>query len=511
MSSPAVVLENVSKSFDGVRVLHGVDLSVLAGEVHGLVGENGSGKSTLVKILGGVHAPDRGAAIWLRNQPVPLPVRNPQRNGLAIIHQDLALCESMSVADNVGIATGFERPLGAPVSGRRESEIVRTLARQFGLSLDPARLVGDLSPAEQSVVAILRALRQLGGDTSGNVIVLDEPTAALPRGESLRLIELLRTMARNGTAVLYISHRMHEVLSVCDRVSVLRSGKLVATRDTSGLTQSDLVRLMLGYDLGAFYPDKHVTHSPDVRLEVTGLTHGQVSDVSFRARQGEIVGVTGLAGMGQDDIPYLLAGGRTRLDGQARVNGTSIDGSARSARAAGLELVPGNRQRDAVWTEGTAAENLTLTHLGKFWRYFKLSSRREREFAEREMQLYSVRPLSASLQISKFSGGNQQKIVMARTLRQAPGVILLHEPTQGVDAGAKKEILNVVRQAADNGAAVVVFSSDIEEVAQLCHRVLIMRYGTVSAQLPPGEVTEERIHALAQHAEATEPTGPRRS
>jgi ribose transport system ATP-binding protein len=304
------------------------------------------------------------------------------------------------------------------------------------------------------------------------------------------------------------------VLSVCNRISALRSGNLVGTRRAADSTESEIVQLMLGYELGAFYPDKHVSQSSDTRLEVADLKnprHGHVSNVSFRAHAGEIVGVTGLAGMGQDDIPYLLAGGKTRLDGEVRVNGTRIDGSARSAIAAGLELVPGNRQRDAVWLGGTASENLTLPFLGKFWRHFRISSRREREFAEREMQLYSVRPLLPSLQISKYSGGNQQKIVLARTLRQNPRVILLHEPTQGVDAGAKKEILNVVRRAADDGAAVVVFSSDSEEVAQLCHRVLIMRYGTISAELSPGEVTEDRILSLSQRAHVSETTEPEQS
>ena len=486
--SPAVELKNVSKSFDGVTVLHGVHLSILPGEIHGLVGENGSGKSTLVKILGGVHSPDRGAEISLRC------------NGLAIVHQDLALVESMSVADNVGIVTGFERGLASPINRRREARIVRALAAKVGISLDPACLVRDLSPAERSVVAILRALRQLGEGNRGNVIVLDEPTAALPRGESIRLLDLLRRMARNGTAVLYVSHRMHEVLSVCDRISVLRSGHLVATRDAGQSNEAEIVRLMLGYDLGEFYPAKHVSTNAAVRLEVRNLTAGAVSGVSFRANVGEIVGITGLAGMGQDDIPYLIAGGRTRLNGEVSVDGIKVDGSAGSARRAGIELVPGNRQRDALWLGGTAGENLTLSHLRKLWRGLRISARREREFAENEMRLYSVRPLSPSLEITKFSGGNQQKIVLARVLRQNPRVLLLHEPTQGVDAGAKKEILNVVRSAADEGATVVVFSSDSEEVAQLCHRVLIMRYGTIAATLEPGEVSEDRILSLSQGA-----------
>jgi ribose transport system ATP-binding protein len=338
--------------------------------------------------------------------------------------------------------------------------------------------------------------------------VLDEPTAALPRGESIRLLELLRRMARNGTAVLYVSHRMHEVLNVCDRISVLRSGDLVATRDAARSNESEIAHLMLGYELGQFYPEKHVSTSEAVRLEVSNLTHGAVSDVSFSAHVGEIVGITGLAGMGQDDIPYLIAGGRTRLNGEVCVDGSRVDGSVRSAKRAGIELVPGNRQRDALWLGGTATENLSLPLLGKLWRGLRISSRRERELAESEMRRYSVRPLWPSLEITKFSGGNQQKIVLARILRQSPRVLLLHEPTQGVDAGAKKEILNVVRSAADEGATVVVFSSDSEEVAQLCHRVLIMRYGTISATLAPGEVSEARILSLSQRALVDEARGP---
>jgi ribose transport system ATP-binding protein len=231
---------------------------------------------------------------------------------------------------------------------------------------------------------------------------------------------------------------------------------------------------------------------------VQNLSHGTVSDVSFTARAGEIVGITGLAGMGQDDLPYLLAGGRTRLRGQVLVDRMLVDGSPKSAKRAGIGLVPGSRQRDALWLDGTAAENLTLSHMGKFWQRFRLSPKREREFVHSEFRKYSVRPLSPSLEITKFSGGNQQKIVMARVLRQSPSVLLLHEPTQGVDAGAKKELLNIVRRAADDGAAIVVFSSDTEEVAQLCHRVLVMHYGAISATVSPGEVSEDRILSLSQ-------------
>ena len=498
MTEAAISMRNVAKSFTGVTVLRDVNLSVLPGEVHGLVGENGSGKSTLVKILGGIHVPDHGSRITLQGEEVTFPIKDVRQHGVAIIHQDLALVEGMSVADNVGISTGYERWIGSPISSRHERTIIRDLAKRFGLDLDPNQLVGDLSPAERSVVAILRGLRQLGDDGQNKVIVLDEPTAALPHAESIRLLELLRTMARNGTAVIYISHRMNEVLSVCDRISVLRSGQLVATVDAAAATASQIVDLMLGYPIGEFYPEKHVHTNQDVRLQVRSLTHGGITDLSFEAHAGEIVGVTGLAGMGQDEIPYLLAGGRARLAGEVVVDGRPVDGSPRSARLAGMGLVPGNRQRDALWLLGSASENLTLPHLGKFWRKFRIHPAREREFVEREFKGFSVSPTLPSLEISHFSGGNQQKIVMSRILRLEPGVLLLHEPSQGVDAGAKKEILNIVRAAADAGAAVVIFSSDTEEVAQVCHRVLIMQYGSSSAMLSPGEVSDERILSLSQ-------------
>jgi ribose transport system ATP-binding protein len=504
MTSTAVETRNVSMTFDGVQVLHGVDLSIAPGEIHGLVGENGSGKSTLVKILGGIHTPDKGSEVSLHGDAVPLPLRDPQQHGLAIVHQDLALVETMSVADNTGISTSYERRLAAPISTRREAHVVRALAEQFGIAVDPDRMVGELSPAERSVVAILRALRQLGEGTRGNVIILDEPTAALPKGESIRLLELLRTMARNGIAVLYISHHMKEVLSVCDRISVLRSGRLVATRDSATSTEAEIVELMLGYELGEFYPDKPASSNEVVRLDVRNLSHGSVSNLSFEAHRGEIVGITGLAGMGQDDVPYLLAGGRARLAGEVLVDGNTVDGAPRSAKDRGMQLVPGNRQRDALWLGGSASENLTLPFLKSFRRGLRLSRSQERTFSDEALREFSVRPLSPALEITKFSGGNQQKVVMARALRQQPGVLLLHEPTQGVDVGAKKEILNLVRQAADDGAAVVVFSSDGEEVAQLCNRVHIMRYGSISATLAQGEISEDRILALSQQSSLSE-------
>jgi ribose transport system ATP-binding protein len=499
-ASALLALHGVSKTFEGVTVLRDVSLDIRAGEVHGLVGENGSGKSTLVKILAGFHAPDRGSEIRVGGRRIGLPIRHPQRDGLAIVHQDLALVDTMSVADNVGISVGFDRRPYALIDRKREALSVRELASQFGLDIRPDRLVGDLSPAERAIVAVMRALRQTRHRVGNQLLILDEPTASLPKSESLTLLTVMRSLAERGFGVIFISHRMHEVLEVCDRISVLRAGRLVGTCDAVASSRQDIVRMMLGYDLGDFYPEKHTANDKPIALQVDRLSGASISSVSLTAHSGEILGVTGLAGMGQDDLPYLLAGGWRRTGGSATASGVRLSGTPRSARAAGVELVPGNRQRDGLWMAGTAAENLTLPFVRQHWRKSILRLRDERAFAMDQMSAFSVRPLNPDLHVSKFSGGNQQKLVIARALHLNPRVLLLHEPTQGVDPGAKKEILRLIRSAADAGTAVLVFSSDVEEVAQLCHRVLIMAFGLVDSTLGGTQVNEQAINSASQRA-----------
>ncbi|ABH00822.1 ABC sugar transporter, ATP-binding component (plasmid) [Rhodococcus jostii RHA1] len=500
MMKAAVRLVGMTKSFDGVTVLDGVEFDIAPGEVHGLIGENGSGKSTLVKVLGGVHAPDAGSVCELWGNPLEFPVDQPQRHGIAIIHQDLALCDAMTVAENIGISSGFDAKLLSPYSKSRESELIRKLSEEFDLQLDPDVEVGTLAPTERTVVAILRALRLLRKHQDGQVLVLDEPTAALPHSESERLLAIVRSLAAAGTAVLFIGHRLQEVLSVCDRISVLRSGKLVATVQASETTDSELVRMMLGYDIGAFYPDRHVPDRKVDVLQIRGLSGGTVEGLDLTVGRGEIVGVTGLAGMGQDEVPYLVNGHYKRESGTVTVDGVAVKSSVRFALAAGIALVPGNRQRDSVWGDGTAIENLTLPFLPRFRRGGVVRHRAEAEFSHGELVKFGVRPLRPAQHITRFSGGNQQKIVLARWLQVNPKVLLLHEPTQGIDAGAKKEIYKLIRDAAENGAAIVVFSTDIEEVANVCHRVIVMRHGRATMEIAEECLSEQQLIAASQGA-----------
>jgi ribose transport system ATP-binding protein len=492
----AVRLENMTKSFAGVTVLDGVSFDIAPGEIHGLIGENGSGKSTLVKVLAGVHEPDEGSALHLWGRATSFPVR-PDSHGIAVIHQDLALCDDMSVAENIGITSRFDTRILAPYSKRREARIVDELSREFGLALRPHAKVGELQPAERAVVAILRAMRTMRRNNEHQLFVLDEPTAALPHTESERLLAMLRTLAKSGAAVLFISHRLHEVLTICDRVSVLRSGEHIGTVEAANVTDSDLVSMMLGYDLGAFYPERSDPGPRTPSFAVDGISGGTVSDVSFDVAKGEILGVTGLAGMGQDDLPYLIAGYLPRV-GEVSVDGAAVKPNVRASVTAGIAVVPGNRTRDSLWMGGSAVENLTLPFLDRFRRTGVLSKKREARFCREEMEHFDVRPRQATHVISSFSGGNQQKVVLARWLHMEPKVLLLHEPTQGVDAGAKKELFSLIRKAAEGGAAIAMFSSDLEEIANMCDRVLIMRHGVVDVELTHGELSEDRLISASQ-------------
>ena len=494
----SVQFSNLSMSFEGITVLRNVDLALQRGEIHGLVGENGAGKSTLVKILGGVYTPDGGSECTLWGKPAQFPLRQGD-HGVAIIHQDLALCDDMSVAENIGISSGFGSGTLGLYRKKREEGVVASIAEEFGLPLEPQARVASLSPAERSVVAILRALRMLRQRHSDQVLVLDEPTAALPHSESQRLIAIMRKLAAAGTTVLFISHRLQEVLGVCHRISVLRSGGMVGTVAASETTESHLVSMMLGYDLESFYPEIRPPQQKQHVFEVRGLSGQHTHGVSFGVAPGEIVGLTGLMGMGQDEIPYLINGTAPLLSGEVTVNGKTVAPSIRASLRAGISIVPANRARDSLWAGGTATENLTVPFLQRrFSKAGVLRRGAEVRFAREEMGRFEVRPPAPRQLISRFSGGNQQKLVIARWLHMTPRVLLLHEPTQGVDAGAKKDLFALIRDAAERGAAIVICSSDLEEVANVCHRVLVLWHGGIVSELHQDDLSKERLISATQ-------------
>jgi ribose transport system ATP-binding protein len=493
--APLLEVRDVSKTFDGRQVLRSVDLTIRRGEVHGLLGANGSGKSTLIKILAGFHRPDHGATIHIDGEDHHFPLRNSEGIGLSFVHQDLALVGDATITENLRLgryATGF----GWSVSWRNERRQVAESLRRFGIDASPDTLAGELRPVEQALVAILRALEELRAHRGG-ILVLDEPTAYLPRDGVGRLFDAVREVAALGFGVLFVSHRLDEVRSLTDRVSVLRDGALVASAETAALTEQDMVNAIVGFELDELYPEAEPRPVTEQALEVSSLDGRVVGDVSFELRRGEIVGITGLVGMGWEEVPYLLFGAERSSAGTVSIGGAPpIPASSLSpgrAVSKGLALLPADRRRDSGLAEATATENLTLATLTRYFIGGRLRSRAERQNAKLRMREFDVSPLAPEAPLGTFSGGNQQKVLMAKWLETTPGILMLHEPTQGVDVGARKHIFRRIQRAAADGAAVLFATAEYEDLAHLCDRVLVFRHGRISAVLEGQMLTQERI------------------
>ena len=495
----ALCVSHLTKSYGGAIALDDVSLTVRCGEVHALIGQNGCGKSTLVKSLTGVIKPD-GGTVTLFGQPLDMPVSESHKHGIAVIHQDIGLVDSMSVLENLGANASYGTSLFKSVKVKRERAIYTELMARLGIRFDLDAKVSTLSPAEKALLAVVRAMRLMDGRNDRQLLILDEPTAALSRPEASKLLDFMRRVAGIGAAVVFISHRLSEVMEVCDRATVIRAGRDVLHVRIADTSRSELVAQMLGRGLGDFFPRPPEFISGAVRLSVEAISGHRVSGVSFCVRAGEVVGVTGLAGMGQEELPLLLSGAARPISG-----GYSIDGrkcafaTPRQAIRAGVALVPGDRLRDGIWISGTAEENVTLPVIGRYFSVLGLGGRALRAEAARLMTKVSVQPNRPDYEMAAFSGGNQQKIVFAKWLQINPGVLLLDEPTQGVDPGAAKDLLADAMKLAAAGSAVVIFSGDYEQLSAICHRVVILHHGKVIGELQREELSEQ---ALLEASEA---------
>jgi ribose transport system ATP-binding protein len=495
-SAPLLSIEGLTKSFGGTRALDRVSLEVHAGEVHGLVGQNGSGKSTLIKVLSGYHVPD-GGAVSLEGKPMKLPptLKEQRRHGIEFVHQDLGLVPTMPIVENLRVGRYGTAALGR-IRWREERARARELMRRFDLDTDPRLPVERLSQSERAVVAIMRALHDLDGHEGHGLLVLDEPTAALPAHEVHRLFDAIRRVRSAGSGVLIVTHNLDEVFEITDRVSVLRDGRLVADRPTDELDETGLIRLIVGREPGVLYPAAE-TLASETALEVIEL-RGRVADgVSFSVRRGEVLGLTGLVGAGHDEVPYLVYGAQPPAGGTIRFEGGTVtDPRPNRSKEAGLMLLPADRHGQSAVLGATVKENVTLPALGSFrGRFGRLDHRRERTAVQALLQQFDVQPPQPDRPMVTLSGGNQQKALLARCLSMRPRVLLLHEPTQGVDVGARRGIFEILREAAGNGAAVVYSSIEYDDLANVCDRVLVFRRGQAVAQLEGEALTKEAIVA----------------
>jgi ribose transport system ATP-binding protein len=506
MSAPLLRIGSVSKTFPGLRALDDVALEVASGEIVALVGQNGSGKSTLVKILTGMHQADPGARIELRNAAGDLAPLVDGEAGVRAIHQDLGLIGTLSTVENLDLGRALRGRMLAPVRARAERARARALLASFGVAVDVDVPVAELSPAERAIVAIARALD--GWDRPDRVLVLDEPTTALHGEEVQRLFAAVREVAARGAGIVFISHRLDEVLALADRVVALRDGRLVADVSADAVDHDALVQMIAGRRLAAHVRPATVPAGDPV-LRVRDLRGDTVAGLDLEVRGGEIVGLSGLLGSGREFVCGLAFGAAARTAGEVSVDGTPLHArrGPSAAIAAGVAYVPGDRRAQGAVMTWSARENLTLPSLASLSRRVGGVDRRaERAEAARWAQRLELMPPDPERRLELFSGGNQQKVVLGKWLRTAPRVLLLDEPTQGVDVGAKAAIYALIDEAAASGAAVLVASSDEAELALICGRVVVLRDGRAAAELHRDELDESRLvlEGLGVRASAAE-------
>jgi ribose transport system ATP-binding protein len=492
-SVPLLEMTGISKRFPGVQALDDVDLDLHAGEVLGLVGVNGAGKSTLMNVLGGVVSPDTGRIrIAGREVRVSGP-HEAQAQGIAFVHQELSLFANLDIATNVHI-TRLPRRAGGLLDSGGLRERTQDVLRRVGLRHVSARtLVGGLRPGEQQLVEIARCLA-----SQVRILVLDEPTSSLTEPEVATLFRIVRDLRTRGVGVIYLSHRLDEIAALCDRVAVLRDGRRVATVRTGEVDRSELVRLMLGHELTG--GGRRGAAQDRVLLEVRGLGRGRLPrDVSFTLHAGEVLGITGLLGSGRTELARCLFGLEPAETGEIVIDGRPARiRSPRDAIANGIGFLTEDRRAEGLILDKPVRDNIVLADLPSFAGAFGfVRAGREREAAERQRSALGIKAASVLQHAGYLSGGNQQKVVLAKWLQTDPRILLLDEPTRGIDVGAKEEVYRLIADLAAGGAGVVVISSEIDEVTRLSDRVLVMRAGGVVAEFPAERSPHEIMLAAA--------------
>lgn len=498
---PAIRIQGVSKTFPGQKALDDVSFTIARGRIHALLGHNGSGKSTLIKILAGIYTADPGGEVEIDGERLASgSPRDASRHGLRFVHQDLGLVAQLTAAENMALTWGYPRTATGRVDGRVHAANVRAALARLAVDVDIDRPVAQLRAVERTAVAIARALGEPG--RSIGVLVLDEPTAALPPAEVESLFDILRDVRDQGIAILYVSHRLGEVLALADDASVLRDGRLQHSVPLAGMARDALVRMILG-DLDGAAPsaaahgDGHrrqrpAAADPVFRVEVSSRV---LEDVEITLRRGEIVGVAGLAGSGRDEVCEALVGA---VSSSCRIHdddsGTVHSGiSPAAARKLGIALVLPNRAPHSAVAPFSVAENVSLPSLAGVVRRGLLHHRTERTFAETWIDRLQIQPRDAAKTYAHLSGGNQQKTIFAKWLAIQPRLLLLEDPTTGVDVGARSRIYDLIEEQAADGLAVLVASSDIEDLVALCDRVVVISHGRIADEVAGEEITEARL------------------
>ena len=482
-------LKNITKTYPGVVALDNVSVTFQQGEVHAVMGENGAGKSTMIKIISGAINPDPGGEIIFdgKSYTQMTPALSAE-NGVAVIYQDINLVTPMTVAENMFMG----RKMGRGYSKRRLNKLAQKIFDEYGFQLDPAMRVERLSPANQQMVEIARAI-----SNNAKIMIMDEPTAPLAAAEVDLLFSIIAKLKAKGVTVIYISHRMDEVFQITERVTVLRDGQYVTTINTADTNRQQLVNLMVGRELNENFPTRK-TPVGEVILEAKNLTGNSVENISFRLHRGEVLGFAGLVGSGRSETMELICGAKKMNSGEVWMNGKKVRiTSPASAIEHGIGLIPEDRKEQGVILFNTVKFNTSLSAAHKLTRFGFISGKKNKEMAEKYRETLRIKVPHIDQMVVNLSGGNQQKVVLAKTLAADPDVIIFDEPTKGIDVGAKQEIYNLMNELVAQGKAIIMVSSDMEEILGMSDRIIVLHEGLVSGELRREEFSQERVLHLA--------------
>jgi ribose transport system ATP-binding protein len=478
-------LEHISKTYPGVKALDDVSLEFEQGEIHALLGENGAGKSTLIKVIAGAHEPDAGGKIIFDGEEYPhMTPALAASKGVAVIYQDINLVTPMTVAENIYMG----RKMNAYYSKAKLNKLAQALFDEYGFELNPAVPVMTLSPAAQQMVVIAKAI-----SNDCKIMIMDEPTAPLAAHEVDILFSIIKKLKAKGITIIYISHRMEEVFEITERISVLRDGKFIKTINTADTNRQELVNLMVGRELNETFPERKCKPG-DVILEAKDVTGNSVEHISFQLHKGEILGFAGLVGSGRTETMELIAGAKPMEKGEILVNGKHVKiTSPAKAIKMGIGLIPEDRKEQGVILHNTVKFNISLSGLDKVTKAGFISAKKNAEMAETYRKELQIKVPHINQMVVNLSGGNQQKVVLAKTLAADPDIIIFDEPTKGIDVGAKHEIYELMNRLAEQGKGIIMVSSDMEEILGMSDRIIVLYEGMVSGELKRNEFTQERV------------------
>lgn len=486
-------MKGITKRFPGVLALNGVDLDLYEGEILGLIGENGAGKSTLMRILGGDYPSDGGEIIFGGKTAVIADVQHSIALGVSVIYQELNLAPNLDIASNIFLGREPRVPAFGIVDKKKLYARAQELARRVGITASMTTLVEQLSPGEQQLVEIAKAL-----SVDSKVLVLDEPTSSLSPAEAAKLFDVMRGLKQVGVSMIYISHRLPEVEEMCDRVIVLRDGERAGQIERERICRDDMVRMMVGRDISRFFPEHGEQNASETVMSVNDLVYaGSKAPISFDLNAGEILGIAGLVGAGRSELVQALFGIEPRLAGNVSIHGERVDiRTPADAISAGMGLVPEDRKALGVILEMPVVENISLSSIGSYNPPF-LDRARETQTAVELAEQLGIKTPSLTQYVQFLSGGNQQKVALAKWLATNPKILILDEPTRGIDVGSKSEIYRLIRELADGGMGVIMVSSEMEEIMGLSDRVLVMHEGRCTGILDSTEISEQNIMHLA--------------